>query len=334
MLKTSTEAAAGLTRHVLNGATMGTRYSAIFLAPKGEDVSMIGPALFAAVDRVDQQMSTWKPTSDLMRLNRAPRGIWQALPRELMTVLTTAMDIGERSDGLFDIGVGDLVGAWGFGAEGRTPDQARIAAGLSLRRTPAHTLVELDAKQGRARRHGVVQLDLSGIAKGFGADEMMRCLTGFGITRALVSLDGELSARGLNERNMPWAVGVERPDFETRDVLGVIDLVDAAVATSGDYRHWVDVGKMRLSHTMDPRLGGPMRNRVASVSVVHPLCMYADAWATACMVAGEDAGPELARRNGLSALFLLRDGGELREIAVGPMFEGPQLGAPQAAKGA
>ena len=77
-----------------------------------------------------------------------------------------------------------------------------------------------------------------------------------------------------------------------------------------------------------------MRNRVASVSVVHPLCMYADAWATACMVAGEDAGPALARQNGLSALFLLRDGGELREIGVGPMFEGPTAESrPQGARG-
>jgi FAD:protein FMN transferase len=116
-------------------------------------------------------------------------------------------------------------------------------------------------------------------------------------------------------------VAVERPDHARREAFGVIELADRAVATSGDYRHWVDVGRARLSHTMDPRRGGPAKNRVASASVLHSSCMEADAWATALMVAGEDAGPALARERGLDALFLLRDGIEIRQFGVGPVFE-------------
>ena len=70
-------------RHALNGPTMGTRYSAVFFAPEGADIEALGAALFEAVDRVDRQMSTWKPDSDLNRLNAAPVGDWVAIPREL-----------------------------------------------------------------------------------------------------------------------------------------------------------------------------------------------------------------------------------------------------------
>jgi len=319
MSKTLIEGA-DLTRRALHGATMGTRYSAIILAPPGLDTGPLDAALFMAVDRVDRQMSTWNPGSDLMRLNQEPPGSWLPLPHDLLSVLRVALEIGVKSGGLFDIAVGDLVGAWGFGRQGRTPDTARIAALAAARRRPAQECVELDLAGRRGRRLGAGQLDLSGIAKGYAVDRMIECLEGFGIERALVSLDGELRAVGLNADDRPWSVAVERPDHGAREPMGVIELQDVAVATSGDYRHWVSVGGSRLSHTMDPRRGGPARNRVASVTVVHPLCVRADAWATALMVAGEDAGPALARERGLNALFALRDGPELRQIGVGPMF--------------
>src|SRR5580765_6382684 len=112
---------APLVRGTLNGPTMGTRYSAVFFAPKGTDTEALADALFAAVDCVDRQMSTWKADSDLNRLNNAPVGDWVAIPRELTTVLTASLRIARASNGLFDIGVGDLVAAWGFGSAGPRP---------------------------------------------------------------------------------------------------------------------------------------------------------------------------------------------------------------------
>ncbi|MBI1216983.1 MAG: FAD:protein FMN transferase [Rhodobacteraceae bacterium] len=309
-------------RTVLHGPTMGTRWSVTLAGPA--DTVALTTALQQAVDRVDAQMSTWKPGSDLMRLNRAAVRIWQAVPPELMAVLRTALRIGECSDGLFDIGVGDLVSAWGFGARGSAPDTGLIGAQLGRRRPAAHEVLELDVNGARVRRMAPLSFDLSGIAKGFAVDQMMRVLADYGVTDALAALDGELAARGTRPDGTPWAVAVERPDHDRRAPMGVIDLGDMAVATSGDYRHWVTVGKMRLSHTMDPRLGGPARNRLASVTVLHPACMAADAWATALLVAGEDAAPDLARRNGLDALFVLRDGPELRQFSIGPRLEARQ----------
>ena len=111
MSKTSTD----LIRHALNGPTMGTRWSALFFTPPGFDARPVQTALQKAVDVVDAHMSTWKPDSDLMRLNAARAGAWVTLPAPLIEVLRLGVELGRASGGAFDIGMGDAVAAWGFG---------------------------------------------------------------------------------------------------------------------------------------------------------------------------------------------------------------------------
>lgn len=317
-----------LSRHALSGSTMGTRWSALLYAPPGTDVLALDVALARAVDRVDCQMSTWKPDSDLMRLNAAPPGTWVSLPRELMRVLAKGLEIGRLSGGAFDIGLGRLVNAWGFGAAGSTPDEEAIRAALHERPPPAHKVLELDVPGARARKHAMFDLDLSGIAKGFAVDEMSRTMKAFGIADALVGLDGELAAIGTKPDGTPWRVAVEKPDYEHRSPLGVIELQDAAVATSGDYRHWVEIGVARLSHTMDRSRGGPINNGIASASVVASSCMEADAWATALMVVGPTDGKAIAETYGIDALLVERSDGTLRQIGIGQVFGTIPTGAP------
>ena len=317
MSKMSTE----LSRHALNGPTMGTRWSALFFAPAGFDVDRVKIALQAAVDEVDTQMSTWKPDSDLSRLNAAAQEVWVAVPPRLMTVLAAGLEIGRASSGAFDIGLGDAVAAWGFGPAAASPPGIRAA--LRASRRPAHDVLELDPQSRRVRKHGVLPIDLSGIAKGYGVDRLAEVATGFGITAALVAIDGELRAIGLQPDDAPWTVAIERPDPATRAPHAILALGDAAVATSGDYRHFVEVGGRRLSHTMDPARGGPLASSPASVTVVAASCMAADAWATALMVKGSVAGARLARRYGLDALFIEIEGERLRETGAGRLFEAP-----------
>ncbi|MFQ5439148.1 MAG: FAD:protein FMN transferase, partial [Paracoccaceae bacterium] len=268
----------------LNGPTMGTRYSAHLFVPNSLDRNALEAALFEAVDRIDRQMSTWKADSDLMRLNGAPVGEWVELPPELGAVLAGALDIGRASNGAFDIGLGDIVNAWGFGALRDAPDETAIKQHLGAKHLPAHERLELDAQRRSARKLEPVSLDLCGIAKGFGTDEMIRVIKAFGIENALADLDGELRAIGTDAGGAAWSVAVEKPDYERREAMGVIELKDCAVATSGDYRHWIDVGDLRLSHTMNRMTGGPQQNTVASVSVMAKTGMEADAWATALSV--------------------------------------------------
>lgn len=313
MSKTSTD----LARHALNGPTMGSRWSALFFAPAAFDPGPVAAALQAAVDRVEGQMSTWKPQSDLMRLNAAPVGEWHDLPEDLAQVLRLGLAIGRASGGAFDIATGDAVTAWGFGPAEAAPPAIRAA--IAAPRRPAWDCLDLDGR--RLLKRLPVTLDLNGIAKGYGVDRLAGVLAGFGITSALAGIDGEMRTLGLRPDGAPWAIAVEAPDPGRRAPHSVVSLHDAAIATSGDYRHWLTVGGRRLSHTMNPATGAPLGAPPASVTVVAPTCAEADAWATALMVLGPESGADCARRCGLDALILMREDGDgLRPRAVGRLF--------------
>lgn len=328
MSKTSTD----LERHALNGPTMGTRWSALFFTGPGFDTSPVRSALQAAVDEVDAQMSTWDAGSDLMRLNATPMDIWVNVPRHLGQVLHLGLEIGRASGGAFDIGVGDAVSAWGFGPTPPAPESIR-AAMLTVRR-PAHEQLEFDGD--RVRKHAPVTVDLNGIAKGYGVDRLAETLRDFGIAGALVGIDGEMRAGGVQPDGRPWSIAVEAPDPARRTPHSILELEDGAIATSGDYRHWVELQGRRLSHTMEPARGAPLMRPPTSVTVVAGSCAEADAWATAMMVLGADAGGAMARALGLDVLFLLReDDGRIRSIGLGPLFAaGPAAIQPASTTGA
>ena len=294
-------------RRSLSGPTMGTRYSAVFFAPAGLDETKLAAALQATLDKVDRQMSTWKPESDLNRLNDAVIRVWVPVPAELMNVLQASLRIGRQSLGAFDIGVGDLTGAWGFGAHAAPPGHVPANPVVPQPATTAEAL-ELDPQLRRARKHAPLALDLSGIAKGFGVDEMARVMRQFSIPAWLVGIDGEMRAGGAKPDGTPWVVAHERPARDVREAMGVIELVDRAVATSGNYRHYRDIGARTISHTMDPRSGLPLENELASVTVLAKTCLEADAWATAFLVMGVQRGLPLAEAMGHDVIFVLANG--------------------------
>ena len=312
-------------RLALHGPTMGTRWSVTCDAAPDTDVQALQTALAAAVQRVDVQMSPWLPGSDLNRLNHAPVGAWVTLPAEILEVLVCALDVCRLSAGAFDPAAGALVDAWGFGAVRDAPDAEAIRTATSaapVARTPTYEALELDSGMLRARKHAPMHLDLCGIAKGYAVDRMADVLRQNGVPHALVALDGELRAVGGQADGQPWAVAVESPETGRRAVHSVVELQDLAVATSGDYRHYLQVGDARLAHTMDTRRGAPVRNEVASVTVLARQCMHADAWATALLVAGPGEGLALAQRMGLEVLWMLRRGNGLVTLGLGRFGSG------------
>jgi thiamine biosynthesis lipoprotein len=318
MPKMSSEPAPSCKRSTLHGPTMGTRWSASVDADATVDLQALRQDLAAAVEQVDAQMSPWKPDSDLVRLNGAPVGDWVDLPAEILEVLDCALDVQRLSGGAFDPCVGALVDAWGFGAVRDAPDaQAIRAARQSAAHATSHARLELDRPAGRARKHGPLQIDLCGIAKGYAVDRMVNVLQRHGVRHALAALDGELRAVGGQASGAPWAVAVEQPEAGRRAVHGVVELEDLAVATSGDYRRYLEVGDARIAHTMDARRCAPVNNAVASVTVLARTCMLADAWATALLVAGPDEGLAMAQRMRLDVLFLLRRAPGLTAVGLG-----------------
>lgn len=315
MPKMSFESAVSCKRTTLHGPTMGTRWSVTVDTDNTLDETALCQDLAAEVEQVDAQMSPWKPDSNLQRLNRAPVGDWVDLPDEIMEVLACALDVHRLSAGAFDPCVGALVDAWGFGAVRDVPDSEAIRTARQTRH--ANGYLELDKSAGRVRRRGPLQLDLCGIAKGYAVDRMVSVLQKHGVRHALAALDGELCAVGTQASGAPWAVALERPETGLRAVHGVIELDGMAVATSGDYRRYLQVGDARLAHTMDARHCAPVNNAVASVTVMARSCMHADAWATALLVAGPNEGLAMAQRMGLDVLFLLRRTEGLIEVGLG-----------------
>ncbi len=287
-------------RLALSGPTMGTRWSAIAYAGADVDALALEVALAEACQRVDDQMSTWKPNSDLMRLNRMPVGDWAEVPDELAYVLALGEEVRRRSQGLFDMAVFGEVQAAGFGSP--------LALEPGLETGPAAPALEIDLPNLRARRLAPRAFDLSGIAKGFGVDLMARTLEAFGVADYLVSIDGELQAGGRRGDGHPWRVALEAPQADHRDIAARIELRDASLATSGDYRHRHESGQGWTSHTIDPRTGRPAQTDLASVTVMMPDCVLADAWATALLVAGSQRAADLCAANGIDAVLALRAG--------------------------
>lgn len=283
--------------NVCNGETMGTRFSVVFWSDRKLDIEAIGAALQNAVDRVDAQMSTWKPESDLMKLNVAPVGEWQPIPDEFFEVLQMSQAINDHSNGTFDVGVGDLVDAWGFGPSRDQPNAEAINRLANVTPRVGKPAFELDVDRKSVRRNSDRKLDLCGIAKGYGVDQLAKTLETFHITDFLVSIDGELRASGKTEYGRPWVIGVEEPSVDERRLRRRFELHDLAVATSGNYRHFFQVGGQRLSHTMDPTTRRPVNNTISSVTVFAQTCALADAWATAIWVGGEELGI-LAKKQG------------------------------------
>lgn len=289
MPKTATE--------LLEGRSMGTRWQ-VTLDGAVADSEGLQADCQATVDLVDRQMSTWTPDSDLMRLNAAPVGEWVPLPPELLFVLQTGLQVSHLTDGAFEMNLGDAVRAWGFNTT--APSLAAIRAASTAPRIPATQALEIGDDCARAL--APLSLDLSGIAKGYAVDRLADLLTARGLTHALCEIDGELRATGPRRDGSAWSVAVQDPN--TDGAHSVFALSDGALATSGDYRHFVTVRGTRLSHTMDPKRGAPLVDAPASVTVLAPTCIMADAMATALMVMGSKAAA-FATTHGIQAVVLM-----------------------------
>ena len=210
------------------------------------------------------------------------------------------------SDGAFDVSVGALVRAWGFGPApaGGVPGDGEVEAALA--RTGFRHL-ELDGS--RLRKTLDVSVDLSALAKGFGVDAVAETVAEQGCTDYLVEIGGEVRVRGNRPEGRPWRLGIESPNGEqTRTAHRVLALTNGAIATSGDYRNFFERDGQRYTHTIDPRVGRPVTHDLASASVVHASAMWADGYATLIAVLGPEAGLAFADSNDLAAYLLVRTG--------------------------
>ena len=299
---------------LIRGNTMGTTYQVSYVSK--ESASVNRPDLVKAIDgllaEINQSLSTYIENSTISKINAsADLQQWQPIDQHFDAVLQRSREIYRDTNRAFNPAVGPLVNAWGFGPDqpDTLPDATTVDALLKV--------VDFDSFEYRPsppalRKHvASARLDFNAIAKGYGVDAVGVLLEQRGVTSYVVEIGGEVRARGHHPERPSWRVGVEKP---TDDVLAdkqikvVIELKDAALATSGTYRNYDISDGKKISHIIDPKTGYPAQNSLLSVSVIAPDAMTADAYATALIVMGLDEGLRfIDARKGLAAYFVATD---------------------------
>jgi thiamine biosynthesis lipoprotein len=306
----------------ISGPTMGTTYSVKVAAPPDNfDAHALRVATDEVLARIDLSMSGYRADSEISRFNASPSTDWYEVSSDLATIVDYALQVSRDSGGTFDITVGPLVAAWGFGASGEPidlPDDARLA---ELRAHVGHDKLQARLNPPALRKSDpALKVDLNGIASGYAVDLMAERLRGLHVANFMIDFGGEVRAAGRNAKGELWRIAVERPIDAEPEPYAIVQLDNTAVTTSGEYRHYYDRNGHRYSHTIDPRTGHPVEHTLASVVVIGPTSMYTDAWTTALNVLGTEAGSELAKQRDMAAMFIDAKGTELSSV-VTPQFE-------------
>ncbi len=302
----------------LRGKTMGTTYSIKYLPGTGTpDSKAVHSLVDAELTKVNQQMSTYIPSSELSRFNNARSTEWFEVSAETANVVALALEVSELTGGAFDVTVGPLVNLWGFGATERResePSDEQIQTLLSqvgFRKLHVRT-------SPPALRKDVPELaiDLSAIAKGHGVDRVAKELAEVGISNYFVEIGGEVATRGFRADGKRWQVGIERPTELEQSLHSVVGLSGESMATSGDYRNYFVVSGKRFSHTIDAVTGRPVHHQLASASVIADNCALADALATGMMALGPERALELAERQHWTVMLIIRTDAGFQSIST------------------
>ena len=292
----------------LSGMTMGTTYH-ITAIGADLDQAALATAVEAQLAAVNASMSNWDPDSEVSRFSASQQTAPMKISDGFATVMAAAAQVNAQSEGRFDVTLGPLIELWGFGP--RTPDDpvpADAAISAALKRVGQARVLSLDTTAGTlAKSDPGVGINLSAIAKGYGADSVAAALREAGVNDYMVEIGGDLVTRGTNAEGERWRIGIETPEPGARTVQLVVSVSDRGLATSGDYRNFFEADGVRYSHLLDPATGRPITHRTTSVTVVAQNAMLADAWASAMLVLGQAAGLEIADAQNLAVFFISRD---------------------------
>jgi thiamine biosynthesis lipoprotein len=271
------------------GTAQGTSYSIVF-----ENSAKRNPfELKAEVEKIlhdfDLSLSLYKDSSILSRINRNEEVVTDEF---FIEVFKKSVEISQLTNGAFDITVGPLVRAWGFG-----PDEHKNVSASKI--DSLHQLVGIEKVQlteGKLLKSDPrVKLDFNAIAQGYSVDVLSGFLDKQGIKSYLVEIGGEVRVKG-DKGNSLWRIGIDRPEDNNmspgENLEAVIEMKDRSLATSGNYRKFYVENGIKYSHTIDPKTGYPAKNQLLSATILASDCATADGIATACMVMGKEKSVE------------------------------------------
>ena len=292
---------------VVFGETMGTTWQLKLHA--GADGPQAYQLVQAEVDSVEELMSPWIEGSDISRFASAAVDEAVVISPLTLEVVSLARETWGASGGAFDPTIGALVEASGFGVSSDAAERSEREAAHS---TVGFKAIEIDVEErSLVKLRDGVRLDLSAVAKGYAVDRAAVALSGAGYEDFFLEVGGEIYCHGVNGEGDEWVIGVEAPNLDPlapRRIFASLSLSGLGVATSGDYRNRRQLDGEENSHLFNPKSGETVSSELASVTVITDDCARADAYATAAMVMGLEAGVSwLESAPGVEAVFIARD---------------------------
>ncbi len=267
--------------YTIQGFTQGTTYRITYQHPTEYDLK---GRIDTLLRQFDLSLSTYEPASIISSINRNEDVRTDSMFR---TVFRESARVYQETGGAFDITLGPVINAWGFGAgEQMDVDSSMVDSLLNYVGMDKVALVGDQVKKSMPE----VQLNVNAIAQGYSVDVVSQFLESLGCVNYMVEIGGEIRTRGNNPKGSFWRIGVDRPDFGNMipgDQLQVIiTLHNRSLATSGNYRKFYEKDGIRITHTIDPATGYPRTSRLLSATILTEDCITADAYATSCMVMG------------------------------------------------
>ena len=297
-----------LKRYEASHTSMGTEFTVVAY---GQDVRLLAETVeevFQEIDSIDQQMSNYKPESELSLINREAASRAVRVEPSLFALIQKSLQYSEDTGGAFDITVGPLMKTWGFfRGEGRVPSPQELHAVLAhvgyqhVKLDPANHTIHFDVPG--------IELDLGGIAKGYAVDRAVSILRENGVTAALVSSGmSSIYALGAPPDEEGWKI-ILRDPFDSTVPADVVYLKNFSVSTSGNYNKFFKLGGKTYSHIMDPHTGMPVEDML-STTVFVANAADSDALSKLYVLGAEGSRRYLATHPNLQALFYLPVGSE------------------------
>jgi FAD:protein FMN transferase len=276
--------------------TMGSNVTLVAWASDEAATRAAFDAVFKEFDRLDGLLSVWKPGSDVSRINAAAGLGKVPVAPETMEVIETAVDVGERTGGTFDITFGALADVWKFDhdQDGSVPTDEQIAARLPLvdfrqivRDERVRTPTLFLSRPG-------MRIHLGGIGKGYAVDRGVAILRDHGLGDFMIQAGGDLYVGGA-KGDQPWTLGIADPRAADGPPFATLALSDKTLSTSGDYERFFMKDGVRYHHILDVRTGQPAR-LTRSVTLVTSKAVLADAYAKGVFILGPEEGMALIER--------------------------------------
>jgi len=287
----------------IEGNAQGTTYHIMYFDKQNRDFEL---EIEQILKDFDLSVSTYIPNSIILRINSNDKNV--IVDKYFKACFKKAKEVWKNTNGAFDPTVYPLVNAYGFGpGKKQKLEKSKIDSILNF---VGFHLIELKGNQV-IKKDPRVALDFNAFAQGYSVDVVSDFLNSRGIAAYIVEIGGEVYAKGRNSDGSNWKIGIEKPidNKETVNPLKAIaKLENMAIATSGNYRRFINEDGVKYVHHIDPKTGYPTKNNLLSASIFAKKCIISDAYATGFLVLGlEKAKVFLRKHPELQAYLIYSD---------------------------